>query len=156
MQPAFGPVASGPRPSHKAATGRENTINGVTIVSNDEWTLYPPPQELTPTWTPDIWPDRLLLMNACVKYGVKFRWSLGVLCIQLSDIEVVLNDLPDHIRVLGFDTFRLEGYSTCPRLDYYSEYGHGISVAEALADIADWPRDMELWIQAVITDEHRK
>jgi hypothetical protein len=124
-------------------------------MSNDEWTLYPPPQELTPTWTPDIWPERLLLMNACVKHGVKFHWSLGVLCIPLRDIEVVLNELPSHIRVLGFDTFKLEGYSTYARLDPISDYGHGIPVAEALAHIADWPRDMELWIEAVITAEHR-
>ena len=92
-------------------------------------------------------------MNACVKHGVTFRWSLGVLYIPLRGVEVVLGELASKVRVLGFDTFRLEGYWVYPRLDYYSSYGDGIPVADALADIADWPRDMELWIEAVITDE---
>lgn len=145
------------RPGMDAMTSRslrgQDTSNGEDGLTEADWTLHPPPAKLTPTWTPDIWRHELLLMNACVKHGVTFRWSLGVLYIPLRGVEVVLGELASKVRVLGFDTFRLEGYWVYPRLDYYSSYGDGIPVADALADIADWPRDMELWIEAVITDE---
>ena len=118
-----------------------------------DWTLHPPPARLTPTWTPEVWRDELLLMNACVKHGVTFRWSLGVLFIPLKDIEVVLTDHASHIRVNGLDAFRLEGYRVYPRVDYMADFGSGIPVAEALAAVADWPQNMELWVEAVITDE---
>jgi hypothetical protein len=114
--------------------------------------LHPPPPELTPTWTPDIWADQLLLMNACVKHGVRFQWSLGVLFIPLRDIEVVLTELADRIRVHGFDGFFLEGYRICPRLDYSSVgYGEGLTAAEAVAELAFWPKDKELWLEVVIS-----
>jgi len=72
--------------------------------------------------------------------------------IQFSDIEAVLRELPPQARILGFDTFTLVGYTTQPRLDYHSEYGSGIPVADAIARIANWPRDLELWIEVVATE----
>jgi len=90
-------------------------------------------------------------MNACVKHGVRFQWTLGVLFIPLSDIEIVLTELPSNVRVLGFDGFNLEGYKIYPSLEYLTEYGSGFTIAEALSDIAEWPRDKELWVETVIT-----
>lgn len=70
--------------------------------------------------------------------------------IELDGLARVLPDVASDYKVLGFDSFTLEGLSVQPRLDYYTDFQEGVSIDEALSAIAGWPLDEGLWVEAVL------
>lgn len=51
----------------------------------------------------------LVLVEACLLAGVDFHCSAGVLMIRSSGLKAALSRLSGHQRVLGFDSFTLNG-----------------------------------------------
>lgn len=93
--------------------------------------------------------DRLIL-EACISQRVRFYWQPNwTLLIDIEGIDDVLAQLSGQVRILGFDTFTLEGKTVYPRLDFLSDYDEGISPSQAAKDITGWPRDVDLWIEVV-------
>lgn len=91
------------------------------------------------------------LIAACLKHNVRFHETPGVLMIAFDGLGRVLNEVADDYVVLGFDSFDLEDVPWVqPRLDYITDFGEGISVAQALDAISDWPQDEALWVEAVL------
>ena len=72
--------------------------------------------------------------------------------VDLDGLDKVLLDVAEDYLVLGFDTFTLNGRAVQPRLDYHTDFGDGTSANEALAAIAGWPRDLDLWVEPVLTE----
>lgn len=97
--------------------------------------------------------ERQRLRAACDLHGVAHRERPGVFMIDLAGIDAVLGELEGDYKVLGFDTFTLDGDWVSPRLDYMTDFGEGLGVADALAVITHWPRDAGLWVEAVIAPE---
>lgn len=56
--------------------------------------------------------------------------------------------------MLGFDSFTLKGRKVYPRLDYFSDFGSGIAVNEAVAFIKDWPTDLDLFLEVVLVESN--
>jgi len=98
------------------------------------------------------WSIDVLFLNACIRRRVRFYCfpTSNILC-PLQDLEGVLNEISDVIRVIGFEAFELEGYSIIPRSDYIATNDPAVTVAEALEYIRDWPRNENLWIQPFLT-----
>jgi len=71
--------------------------------------------------------------------------------IRSSGLEASLSLIPRSLLVLGFDSFTLMGVEIHPRLDYYADFGEGVSIDVALQFIGAWPRD--LWIEVVLGEE---
>jgi hypothetical protein len=90
-------------------------------------------------------------MEACQKYGVYFAW-VGTCLVERSGIEKVLRELPPQVRVLGLDAFSFDGHTTELRTDYIlPDLGSGITIDDALAIIADWPRNEGIWIEPTLS-----
>lgn len=100
---------------------------------------------------PSVGTAVMALIAACMAHGVRFHWTPGVLMVDLDGLDQVLLDVADDYLILGFETFTLDGRAVQPRLDYHSDFGDGTSVSDALAAIADWPRDLDLWVETVLT-----
>ena len=93
-----------------------------------------------------------LLMDGCWKHGVFFAWVGIFIIIERRGIEKVLNELPSQVRVLGLDVVTFEGHTIEHQTDYVlTDLGNGIAIQEALAMIADWPRDKGLWIEPTLS-----
>jgi hypothetical protein len=92
-----------------------------------------------------------LLMDACWKHGVFFAW-VGIFIIERNGIAKALNELPPQVRVLGLGAFTFDGRSIESRTDYVlPDFGSGKTINEALAMIADWPRNEGLWIEPTLS-----
>ncbi len=104
---------------------------------------------MSETWPKNVAPA-LELARACLLANVDFHCSAGVLMIHSSGLMAALSHLSGQPRVLGFDSFTLNGNEVHPRLDYYTDFGEGISIDAALDAVVDWPDD--LWIEVVLGD----
>ncbi|MCP3878213.1 MAG: hypothetical protein GY701_07455 [Sulfitobacter sp.] len=95
------------------------------------------------------------ILEACLAERVEFYWqSNWTLLIDVEGIDRVLGRLAHQVRILGFDTFTLEGKTVYPRLDYLTDFGDGIATGSAAVAIADWPRDTGLWVEVVAEMAH--
>ncbi len=91
-----------------------------------------------------------LILEACIETRVRFYWKPNwTMLIDIEGVDAVLERLPDGVRILGFDTFTLEGKTIYPRLDFMTDFGDGIVPSAAMASIVDWPRDTGLWVEVV-------
>ena len=96
--------------------------------------------------------DPMTLLEICLDHFVSCHVCGNVVMIELRRLENVLRDLPTNWRVLGLTAYPIDGYSVDVVPEFNPGFGSGVSVAEALASISDWPRDRALWIEVTLTD----
>ena len=65
----------------------------------------------------------------------------------------MLDELPDHLLIVAFEIMDMlsEGWKML-RGDYIANCDNGVSIPDALASIANWPREPSLWITLFLRD----